>query len=75
MPATDEDVAEVGRTAAHGHSQTQRLLSWTVFAVALGANKARREEYEYIRDVVVSANPDDQTGGSVQDHLKSTLLH
>jgi len=29
--------------SAHRHSQTQRLLSWTVFAVALGANEARRE--------------------------------
>ena len=24
------------------------------------------------RDVLVSANTDDQTGGNVQDHLKST---
>ena len=30
--------------SAHGHSQTQRLLFWTVFAVALGPNEACREE-------------------------------
>jgi len=30
--------------SAHGHSRTQRLLSWTVFAVALAASEARCEE-------------------------------
>jgi len=29
---------------AHGHSQTHRLLCWTVFAVARAAKEARREE-------------------------------
>jgi len=38
--------------------------------VALGANEARREGPG--RDVFVSGNTDDQTGGSVQNHLKST---
>jgi len=33
-----------GQDSAHGHSQMQILLYWTVFAVALAANEARREE-------------------------------
>ena len=31
--------------SAHGHSQTQRLLFWTVFAVALGASEAHHLLY------------------------------
>jgi len=32
------------QNSAHGHSQMHRLLSWTVFAVALGANEVCRKE-------------------------------
>jgi len=39
--AGDWDVDLLSRQdSAHGHNQTQRLLFCTVFAVALGANKA-----------------------------------
>jgi len=60
----DADVVKVGRTVLTDTFK-RRNCYFKLFAVALGANEARR-------DVFVSANTNDQTGSSVQNHLKST---
>jgi len=44
--------------SAHGHSQTQILLFWTVFAVTLGANEARREGPAWCVSICQHRRPD-----------------
>ena len=56
---------------AHGHNQTQRLLFW-VELYSLWHSEPMKHVAKGQRDMVVSANTNDQTGSRVQNHLKST---
>ena len=46
--------------STHRHSQMQRLLFWTVFTVALGANEARREGPAWCVRVCQHRRPDER---------------
>jgi len=58
--------------SAYGHSQTQKLLPWTLELYSLHHWKPVKHMAKSRRDVFISANTNDQMGSSVQNNLKST---
>jgi len=65
----DADVVEVGRTVLTD-TVKRRYCFFELYS--LWHWEPMKHVAKGQRDVLVSANTDDQTGGNVQDHLKST---